>query len=96
MVNPVKKTCKPGKVVDEYNASGLWEKGIIREEVWQDSQGKVVKYNLAFINHSLRAEDDQGVLGYGNSHDHHHRHEPVERFQYDVRRLRDKKEPVRS
>ena len=29
-----------------------------------------------------------------NGHGHHHRHEPVVRFQNDVRRLRDKKEPV--
>jgi hypothetical protein len=29
-----------------------------------------------------------------NSHGHRHRHEPVERFQNEVRRLGDKKEPV--
>ena len=68
----------------------------------------VVKYNLAFINHSLCAEDQGRVLGYDNNHGHHHRHyagaeekfsfvsyeKLLERFLDEVRRLREKKEPI--
>jgi len=49
-------------------------RGVIREEVWQDSKGAVVKYNLAFINDSLCSRDNGRVIGYDNSHGHHHRH----------------------
>jgi hypothetical protein len=49
-------------------------KGVIREEVWQDSRGRIVRYNLAFINHSLSAKDNGRVLGYDNQHGHHYRH----------------------
>ena len=49
-------------------------KGIIREEVWQDSKGNLVKYNLAFINHFMCSVDNGRVLGYDNKHGQHHRH----------------------
>jgi len=109
MRGPVKKTRKPRKVVDETTqvrcAAGT---GTIREEVWQDSKGAVVKYNMAFINHSLCAADNGRVLGYDCSHGHHHRHyagattkfafqsdeELLVPFLNEVRRLREKKEPV--
>jgi len=64
MVSQVKKTRGPRKVVDEATqVRCALGKGIIREEVWQDSRGAVVKYNLAFINHSLWGEDNGRVLG---------------------------------
>jgi hypothetical protein len=83
-------------------------RGIIREEAWQDLRGRLVKYNLAFINHSLCAEDNGRVLGYDNNHGRHHRHyagtqerfsfvsygKLIERFLREVRRLREKKEPI--
>ena len=83
-------------------------KGIIREEVWQDSRGVVVKYNLAFINHALCARANGRVLGYDNSHGDHHRHfagaeekftfityeKLLERFLNEVRGLRQKKESI--
>ena len=73
----------------------------MREEVWQDENGKVVKYNLAYINFSIFSEDNGRVLGYDNSHDGHHRHfmgavQPIEfkgystlasRFHDEVREL---------
>ena len=63
------------KVVDDTTvircAAGT---GILREEVWQDDQGEVVRYNLAFINHFLCGADNGRVLGYDNSHGFHHRH----------------------
>ncbi len=63
------------KVVDEEAliscASGS---GLVREEVWEDEAGKVVRYNLAFINHFMTAADNGRVLGYDNAHGKHHRH----------------------
>jgi hypothetical protein len=46
----------------------------IREEVWQDPSGKVVRYNLAFIHHFIYPRDNGRVLGYDTAHGHHHRH----------------------
>jgi hypothetical protein len=94
------------KVVDEVTlvscASGP---GIIRAEVWEDDTGKVVRYNLSFINHFLYPRDNGRVLGYDNAHGTHHRHyfgkvesisvedfDKVEAlFHAEVRKLRRKK-----
>jgi hypothetical protein len=46
----------------------------LREEVWQTADGKVTKYNLAYINHLVCAVDNGRVLGFDNGHDGHHRH----------------------
>jgi len=63
------------KVVDEEAliscASGP---GLVREEVWEDEAGRVVRYNLAFINHFMMASDNGRVLGYDNAHGKQHRH----------------------
>ena len=48
--------------------------GILRREVWVDSQGKVVRYNLAYINHNVFQGDNGRVVGYDNAHGVHHRH----------------------
>jgi len=48
--------------------------GLLREEVWEDEDGNVQRYNLAFINHFMTSKDNGRVLGYDNSHGHHHRH----------------------
>ena len=82
----MKKAEIPTKVVDETThvrcSSGT---GIIREEVWQDSKGNLVKYNLAFINPALCAKDNGRVLGYDNNHEGHHRHymSKVAPFRFD-------------
>jgi hypothetical protein len=39
-----------------------------------DQDGEVVKYSLAYINAAICGADNGRVLGYDNSHDHHHRH----------------------
>ena len=59
----------------------------LREEVWQDERGEVVRYNLAYINFSICPLDNGRVLGYDNSHGHHHRHfmgtvEPIQFNDY--------------
>ena len=49
-------------------------KAKLREEVSQDSTGKVVRYNLAFSNHLMYRRDHGRVLGYDVAHGYHHRH----------------------
>jgi hypothetical protein len=39
-----------------------------------DSKGKVVRYNLAYINHDIFQGDNGRVVGYDNAHGVHHRH----------------------
>jgi hypothetical protein len=91
------------KIVDEVSpircVSGP---GLIREEVWQDTSGKVARYNLALINHFLTHKDNGRVLGYDNRHGQHERHfkgnvepfafvsydETLDRFCAEVRALR--------
>jgi hypothetical protein len=64
-------------------------------------------YDLAFINHSLSANDNRLVVGYDNTHGHHIRHSAgqkrsfplcyeklLERFLKEVREVREKKEPM--
>ena len=105
----VKKPGRLRKVVDETTqVRCALGKGLIREEVWQDSRGAVAKYNLAFINHALCAKDNGRVVGYDNNHGEHHRHfasteekftlvsyeKLLERFLDQVRELRQEKEPI--
>ncbi len=66
---------KPVKAADEAAvvrcAAG---DGLIREERWEDSEGNVVRYNLAFINFHLFSRDNGRVLGYDTAHGQVHRH----------------------
>ena len=48
--------------------------GMLRREIWVDGEGRVVRYNLAFINHLIYAGDNGRVLGYDSAHGIHHRH----------------------
>ncbi|WP_263410608.1 DUF6516 family protein [Terriglobus tenax] len=50
-------------------------RGLLREEVWENAKGEVVRYNLAFIQHVLCVKDNGRVLGYDNAHGKHHRHQ---------------------
>jgi hypothetical protein len=70
-----KQAGKPVKVTDEVAAIGCAAgDGLIREEVWKDASGRVVRYNLAFINFHLFAGDNGRVLGYDSAHGSQHRH----------------------
>lgn len=63
------------KIIDEsFTLSRKRGNGILRREVWVDEEGRVVRYNLAYINHALFAGDHGRVLGYDNAHGYHHRH----------------------
>jgi hypothetical protein len=46
----------------------------LRREIWVDDHDRVVRYNLAFINHHLFQGDNGRVVGYDNAHGYHHRH----------------------
>jgi hypothetical protein len=48
--------------------------GIIKIDVWENHLGEVVKYSMAYINHLIYSGDNGRVLGYDNTHAHHHRH----------------------
>ena len=63
------------KIIDEtFSISRKRGNGLLRREVWVDRQGRVVRYNLAYINHALHSGDNGRVVGYDNAHGVHHRH----------------------
>ena len=43
-------------------------------KTWEDADGKVVRYNLAFVNLHLFSGDNGRVLGYDTAHGQLHRH----------------------
>ena len=103
---PPKQLPSIKKTVDETAVLGRARKGVkLREEVWQ-TDGEVVRYNLAYINPLICAVDNGRVLGYDNSHGYHHRHfmgkvKPIEfdsykalseRFHAEVNELRKEEE----
>jgi len=64
------------KAVDEVNVirCKTGSSGVLREEVFVDVSGQVVKYNLAFIHFALGTRDHGRLLGYDNAHGGHERH----------------------
>ncbi len=90
---------------DSWSLSHKFGNGTLRREVWVDGKGRVVRYNLAYINHAIFQGDNGRVVGYDNAHGYHHRHymgkietvaftsfEDIEdRFQADWAALRRKK-----
>lgn len=63
------------KVIDEtFSVSRRRGNGLLRREVWVDRDGRVVRYNLAYINHAIHSGDNGRVIGYDNAHGFHHRH----------------------
>lgn len=59
------------KIIDKlFSVSRKRGNGTVRYEVWQDN-GVVTRYNLAYINHLIYANDNGRVLGYDNRHGHH-------------------------
>ena len=90
---------------DTWSLSTKNGNGVLRREVWEDEAGRVVSYNLAYINYGIFQGDNRRVGGYVNAHGFHHRHlmsvvKPVafmsfadieERFQADWIAFRSKK-----
>jgi hypothetical protein len=48
--------------------------GILREEVWVNAQGNVMRYNLAFLLPHRFQADNGRILGFDNAHSIHERH----------------------
>jgi hypothetical protein len=66
---------RPRKAIDEqFYPPRARGGGILRREIWVDTHGHVVRYNLAYINPVLYARDNGRVLGYDSAHGWHHRH----------------------
>ncbi len=75
MVKKDKNKQKYIKVVDErYTLASKRGGGIIKIEAWENSSGKLIKYNIAYINHSIFQSDNGRVFGYDNAHGYHHKH----------------------
>lgn len=47
---------------------------MLRREVWVGKDGRITRYNLAYINHNVHQGDNGRVIGYDNAHGFHHRH----------------------
>ncbi len=63
------------KIVDEtHQISRRRGNGKLRREIWVDARGKVVRFNLAFINHDIHRGDNGRVVGYDSQHGVWHRH----------------------
>jgi hypothetical protein len=63
------------KAVDErFYLSSAKGGGMLRREIWVYRRGRVVRYNLAYINHLIYGGDNGRVLGYDSAHRQHHRH----------------------
>ncbi len=86
MARKHKKKQSHTKVVNErYTFSKKQGGGSINIEAWEDTNGTVVKYNIAYINHALYQQDNGRVIGYDNAHNRHHKHyfgkiEPIDDF----------------
>jgi len=63
------------KIVDEtHEISRRRGNGKLRREIWVDADGKVARFNLAFINREIHRGDNGRVLGYDSQHGVWHRH----------------------
>lgn len=77
------------KIVDEtHTISTKRGNGRLRREIWVDKRDRVVRYNLAYINHGMFRKDNGRVIGYDNAHGEHHRHffgqvEPVQFISFE-------------
>lgn len=75
MVKKDKNKQKYIKVVDErYTLPSKRGGGTIKIEAWENSSGDLIKYNIAYINHSIFQRDNGRVFGYDNAHGYHHKH----------------------
>ena len=62
------------KVIDEkYIVPTVLGGGVIKFEAWECEE-QIVKYNMAYINQNIFADDNGRVVGYDNAHDFHHKH----------------------
>ena len=68
-----KKEPRKDYAVEVHALKGIRKGALIKEELWRED-GRVVSYNLAYINLKLSRVDHGRILGFDNSHGYHHRH----------------------
>lgn len=84
-----KKRAPQATVVAEvHRLKGKRKGAVLKDEAWWED-GKVVAYNLAYINLRICRVDHGRVLGFDDSHGYHHRHfmgkvEAVEFTSYEA------------
>lgn len=71
-VNP-RKPEPEKKDVNVSHLTGKRRGAILKVEIVRRGE-EVVRYSLAYINPRISGVDNGRVLGYDNSHGHHHRH----------------------
>lgn len=70
-----KKSEKLIKAVDDTITLPIKQgNGILKYSVSADSNGKIVRYSLAYINFNICTFDNGRVVGFDNCHGYHHRH----------------------
>lgn len=75
MGNSKKKSANFIKVVSEqFPVSPKRGGGLLKIEAWENEQGEIVKYSMAYINHLIFSGDNGRVIGYDNAHNFHHKH----------------------
>ena len=75
MVDKRKTKIKFNKVVSEqFPINAKRGGGILKIDAWENENGEVVKYSLAYINHLVFSGDNGRVIGYDNTHNFHHKH----------------------
>ena len=75
MARRAPKAARIRKTVDEtFYLSRPRRGAVLKEEVWQDEDGTVVRYSLAYLDPRICGVDNGRVLGYDNAHGYHHRH----------------------
>ena len=74
------------KIVDEtHEISRRRANGKLRREIWVDADGKVVRFNLAYIKRKIHRSDNGRVLGCDSQHGIWHRHHLGEVVLVEVR-----------
>ena len=77
------------KIIDEtHKIPDKRGTGLLRRELWVDKNGKITRYNLAYINYKVHCADNGRVVGYDNQHGYHHRHyfgrvEPIDFVSFE-------------
>ena len=83
------KAARIRKTVDEtFYLSRPRRGAVLKEEVWQDEDGTVVRYSVAYLNPRICGVDNGRAIGYDKAHGYRHRHcmglvEPVEFSTYE-------------
>ncbi len=69
------KKAKLKKVVSEqFPVNQKTGGGILKIEAWENEDGEIVKYSMAYINPLIFSDDNGRIIRYDNTHNFHHKH----------------------